>query len=697
MKGIIQKITESQLVTLKTYKPVKAALVLLGLQAFTISEIMAQEDTTSHNMSEVVVTGQYKPQSVKSSVYQVRVISKEQIQRQAATRLQDVLNTQLNIRFSQDMATGGSDINMMGLSGQNVKILIDGVPMVGRQGTSNEININQIEVNSIERIEIVEGPLSVIYGADALAGVINIITKKSDKTKISVNARLHEETVGKEYGFKQGIHNQYVGLSGNYKNWYASGNIGRNLFNGWKDSAIGRELVWHKKDQIVGNVVLGYRNEKLNIFYRLDGLDEIIFNPANPTSTQPGIDQDYMTNRLMQQIQASYQLSPMVSVNALGSYTHFTRQVYSTLYYPNGDVRVATAPGLHSLSTFNGYTFRGTAVIKASSKISFQPGVDINLESGDGERIKVGNQHINDYAFFVTSEYTPNERINIRPGVRFVKNSVYDAPPVIPSINTKFSLTKAIDLRLAYARGFRSPSIRELYYDFFDASHSIKGNPDLQAEHSNSFTGSLTWNVKQTKETKLLFSLNGFYNDVENMISYAPDANNNTVTTYINIDHYKTRGFTVNGEYQLNNLRANLGFGYTGRYNQYKDAFKDLPSFRWSPEVNSTISYVFSEIGMDANIFYKLTGKLPYYQIVNNAGTEEARLVETSAYHWADLTVNKKLFKVLTLNAGIRNLFDVTNVNNSAVDVGGHTTVGARPIGYGRSYFLGILFNWTKQ
>ena len=102
--------------------------------------------------------------------------------------MQDALNNELNIRFSQDLATGGSDITMMGLKGQNVKILIDGLPMVGRQGTSNEIDINQIDINSIERIEIVEGPMSVVYGADALAGVINIITKKA-RPKISVSAR----------------------------------------------------------------------------------------------------------------------------------------------------------------------------------------------------------------------------------------------------------------------------------------------------------------------------------------------------------------------------------------------------------------------------------------------------------------------------------------------------------------------------
>jgi len=660
----------------------------------------AQEDSLKvKELGEVVVsTGQYKPQSVKNSVYQVRVIGGEQIRKQSAAKLQDVLNSQLNIRFSQDLATGGSDITMMGLSGQNVKILIDGVPMIGRQGTSNEININQVEVNSIERIEIVEGPMSVIYGADALAGVINIITKKAGREKFAINARVQEETVGKEYGIDEGIHNQYLGVSGRYKNWYASGGIGRNLFQGWKDTATGRELIWHKKDQIVGNAVVGYRNERLNVYYRLDGLDEIITNPANfPPGNQPAIDQDYITDRLMQQLQASYKFSNKLSANALASYTHFTRQVYSTLYYPDGDVRVATAPGLQSISTFDGFTFRATAVYTPSSIISFQPGVDINTESGDGERIKAGVQRINDYAFFLTSEITPKAWLNIRPGIRVIKNSVYDAPPVIPSINTKFLLARDLDLRLAYARGFRAPSIRELYYDFFDASHSIAGNPNLEAEHSNSFTGSLTWNAVRTKTVKLNTTLSGFYNDVSNMIGYAADAANPTVTTYVNIAKYKTRGGTLTGQLIAGNLDASLGFGYTGRYNEYSEIDKDLPSFKWSPEVTSIISYGFPKIGFSANLYYKFTGKLPYYQQVTDNGQTQIRLAETEAYHWADLTLNKKLFGLLTVNAGIRNLFDVTAIANTAVSGGAHSSTGARPIGNGRSYFLGLAFNWAKR
>lgn len=675
-------------------------IIYTALLVILTAPVFAQDSLKTKELGNVVVsTGQYRPQSVKNSVYQVRVITGEQIRKQSASRLQDVLNSQLNIRFSQDLATGGSDITMMGLSGQNVKILIDGVPMTGRQGTSNEININQIEVNSIERIEIIEGPMSVIYGADALAGVINIITKKSGREKFALNARIQEETVGKEYAlFDQGIHNQYLGASGNYKNWYASGGIGRNLFQGWKDTATGRELTWHKKDQIVGNAVLGYRNAKLDVYYRLDGLDEIITNPANyPAGNQPAIDQDYITDRLMQQIQGSYRFNNRLSINALASYTHFTRQVYSTLAYPNGDVRVATAPGLQTLSTFNGFTFRATAVYAPSSLISFQPGVDVNTESGEGERIKTGTQRITDYAFFLTTEIVPVSWMNIRPGLRVVNNSVYDAPPVIPSINTKFLLTRYLDLRLAYARGFRAPSIRELYYDFFDASHSITGNPNLEAEHSNSFTGSLTWNAMRTRSAKLNATLSGFYNDVDNMISFAVDAANPQVTTYVNIDKYKTRGGTVTGQLITGNLDASLGFGYTGRYNAYSEANKDLPEFKWSPELSSIISYSFPKIGLSANVYYKLTGKLPYYQEAVENGQTVVRLAQTESYHWADLTLNKKLLSMLTVNAGIRNLFDVTAVGNTAVSGGAHSSAGARPVGNGRSYFLGLAFNWSKK
>ena len=664
----------------------------------------AQEDTTrAKELSEVIVTGQYKPQSARASVYQVRTISKERIKQQGATKLQDVLNTELNIRFSQDVATGGSDITMLGLKGQNVKILVDGLPMTGRQGTSNEININQIDINSIERIEIVEGPMSVIYGADALAGVINIITKKAAAAKLSVTARLHEETVGNEYNLsQQGIHNQYAGFTWRHKKWEIGGGFTHNYFGGWKDTASGRELVWHKKDQLMANGFVAYHLSKFNIRYRIDGLDEIITNPGNfqtfpdqVTGEHLAYDQEYLTNRVMHQLQSSYFVNSDLNFQLQSSYTDYSRQVFSTtVSEQTGKTSLDMGTGRQSVVDFTGFTTRALMNYRLSKTFTFQPGIDINLDRGEGERLKSGTNKVNDYALFVTWEITPSKNINIRPGLRFIENSVYDAPPVIPSINTKFGLTSNIDLRIAYARGFRSPSLRELYFNFFDASHQIIGNPDLKAETSHSFTGSLNW--KQDVSGKGVYTavISGFYNSVKNLIDYAVSANDPNIFILTNVSDSKTAGVNFNSTAKCKQWNVAAGFGYTGFYNDYSATDESFPQMQWSAEVTSTIGYSFKNIGLNANLFYKFTGKRPYYAVNSN---QEVVLTEQEGYHMADLTVNKKIFDYLSINAGIRNLFDVDRITSRYAGGGTHGSNGVRNLATGRSFFVGLNFNWEKK
>ena len=679
-------------------------ILMAGLSTIITINLTAQEDTTkAKELPEVVVTGQYKPQSAKASVYQVRSISKDRIQKQGATKLQDVLSNELNIRFTQDVATGGSGITMMGLKGQNVKILVDGLPMTGRQGTSNEIDVNQIDINSIERIEIVEGPLSVVYGADALAGVINIITKKAAAEKFSITARINEESVGGEYGIEQGIHNQYVGVSFRSKNWELGGSFGHNYFGGWQDTAVGRELVWHKKDQLLANGFIAYHKSNFNVRYRIDGLDEIITNPGNYQSFPDQVsgeylayDQEYLTNRVMHQLQSSYFVNSDLNFQLQSTYSDYSRQVFSTtVSQATGKVSLDMGAGKQSVVDFTGFTVRGIAYYKLSKTVSFQPGIDINLERGEGERLKEGANKIDDYAFFISSEITPSTKINIRPGLRFIKNSVYDAPPVVPSLNSKFVLSKSLDLRAAYARGFRAPSLRELYFSFFDANHQIVGNPDLEAETSHSFTGSVNWNKTVQHNVKYTAVLGGFYNKVKNLIDYAVSASDPNVFILTNVSDSKTAGVNLLTTAKCKQWNLSVGAGYTGFYNDYSEADESLEQLQWSPEVNSTISYNFTKAGLDVNLFYKFTGKRPYYAI--NTSTQKVVLTEQEGYHLADITLNKKAFKYLSFNAGIRNLFDVDRITSTYADGGTHGAGGTRNIATGRSFFAGVSFNWSKK
>ena len=655
----------------------------------------------SKTLTEVIITGQYRPQSVKNSVYQVRSISAEQIRRQGANSLPDILNKQLNIRFSQDLSTGGTSVAMMGMKGQNLKVLIDGLPLTGRQGATNEIDISQVDIHSIERIEIVEGPMSVIYGADALAGVINIITKKASRSPITVSARLHEETVGNEYGITQGIHNQHLSLGGRLKNWELGGAVGRNYFGGWKDTASDRELIWHKKDQLLANGFMGYANGKFRARYRVDGLDEIITNPGNFLSVQQSSgdtlanDQEYLSRRVMHQFKAGYTPNGIWNVQLQSAYTSYSRQVFSTtVSKKTGDTRLDMGTGRQSVVHFTGFTTRVSAVYKFSPLVSVQPGAEIQLDAGEGERLQSGNNQVNDYAFFITSEITPGSKWNIRPGLRFISNSVYQAPPLIPSLNIKYGISRALDLRLAYARGFRSPSLRELYFNFFDANHQILGNPELEAETSHSFTGSLNWNRVTESKSAYTITLGAFYNAVKNGIDYAVSANDPNIYILTNVADAKTAGMNTTISYVRNRWNLSAGAAYTGFYNDYVNTDHTLPQLQWSPEANAAIGYTIREAGLDLNLFYKFTGKRPYYTLTS---TQQFERVSQQAYHLADLTITKKACRHFVFSAGIRNLFNVDRIRSTGGTTGIHTASGTTNIASGRSVFAGIIFNWEKN
>jgi outer membrane receptor for ferrienterochelin and colicins len=651
-----------------------------------------QDSLRSYELQELVVTGEVEPQSVQTTVYNVRTIPLERLQAQGATRLQDVLNTELNIRFSQDLALGGSNLSMMGLPGQNVKVLLDGVPLVGRQGTGNEININQINVNSIERIEVVEGPMAVIYGADALAGVINIITKKSLEEKLNVSASIHEETAGNEYSLTKGIHNQNISIGYRVKSFYFNGNVTRNDFRGWKGDSVDREKEWHPKTQWIAGGVAGYNKGGFNAYYRIDALDEKIYNPGQFQGRE-AIDQNYITQRLMHQVQVTNRFSDRLSANAALSYTNYERRTQSIAVDKESGRETLAAAALQNTDQFSGLTVRGALNYKISDVLSLQPGFDINSETGSGPRLKQGENAISDYAGFLSADIK-TRIISFRPGIRIVRNSVYDAPPVIPSLNTKIVLGENDDLKLSYGRGFRAPSIRELYFNFFDASHSIEGNPNLEAELSHSFNAAWNSRLVETDSWSLKTTLSGFYNHVENMIDYGLKPGSNA-TTYINVNRFKSTGLTANGTIKNNVVEFRAGFAYTGRYNSLVEAAGDVPEFSWSPEINSSVTYHFNPT-LTAFMFYKYTGKTPAYVIDTDNNT--AVLSETDGYHWADVTIQKSFAKYLSVSGGVRNLLNVTRISNSAAGGSGHGVSGStRPIGYGRSFFVTINFRFTKS
>jgi len=299
---------------------------------------------------------------------------------------------------------------------------------------------------------------------------------------------------------------------------------------------------------------------------------------------------------------------------------------------------------------------------------------------------------------FLSSEIQLGDAIQLRPGLRFVQNSVYDAPPVIPSLNAKIKLTERVDLRAAYAKGYRAPILRELYFVFKDSSHDIIGNEDLKAETSDSFNGSISWGVIDRNTFTYQTVLSGFYNHFNDMIDLAADATVSSASMYLNVAKFKTKGVEWNNTFGVGNLKATVGLSYIGRYNQYTET-SETPEFTWTPELNTNLTYELQKIGASLGFFYKFNGKRPAYVLTQGSSTAPSGVVlsEIAAFHLADLTASKTVNKLLSLNAGVRNLFDVTRLRTTNGGTDPHSGGGAAPMGFGRSFFLGLTMQFSKN
>jgi len=680
---VVQSITCHR-ITMEIYIPHSGTFLI---EPITIVE-------NSRQIGEVVVTGQFSPRSMQNSVYRVRSISNERIRQSGATQLKGLLETELGIQFRNDLATGESDIQLMGMSGQNVKILLDGIPVIDRG--SNRQSLSHLDLNTIRRVEIVEGPMSVQYGTDALAGVINLISVTGDENEqpLRITARVMEESAGSEYSFGdgKGTHMQHVGLVYNHASgWFAEANATRNNFGGYQGINTGRAKEWRAREQLMGQAGTGFRGEDAEMWYRLNLLDEVIIGEGDINPGGMATDKDFVTTRMTHQLQGSWRPNYSLSLNAMGSFQQLDRQTRTTtLNTLTGDRRLSLAQGDQDLSELSHLFGRVTATNRFTDKISVQAGVEYRWDTSSGERVQ-GNPSITDYSLFVSAEWQPVQRVEVRPGLRFSENSVYEAPPVIPSINTRITLGQRADFRASYGKGFRAPALRELYFWFFNANHSIRGNTNLRAEHSDSFSGSLTFRPLHDANTRLNLTLSGFYNHFNDLITIARDADEPEINTFINIATHKTTGGTFEASLTRGHLQAGAGFSHVGRYNRHA-GIANSPSFDWSPEINANARYRFEVINTTLSMVYKYTGRRPFHEIVNVGGQNTLNKAYIDAFHHADLTATKSINNHLDLQIGVKNLFDVTSVRNSSLVSGGHNTTGPMPLGFGRSWFAGLSF-----
>ncbi len=641
------------------------------------------------NLKDVVVTGQFEANTTQKAVQQIRVIDRKRIDQQGAVNLKDVLTNELNIRLSQDGVLG-TQMNMMGLGGQNVKILIDGVPVIGRM--DGNIDVSQLNLNNIERIEIIEGPMSVIYGTDALGGVINLITKKPTSKQYSLSVNSCYETVG--------TYNTDANAGFKYRNWAITASGGRNYFDGFSTTTSDsiRAQQWKPREQYFGDIQLTYKFKKQSHRLYSQGFTETITSRNNPTITPYSItafDDYFITSRWHNSLYSDFYFNNKASLNLINSYSTFERRKNS--YIKNlvtGNEQLTPNTEDHDTTTFDLLLMRGTYTTHNATLFNSQIGYDINIETGTGKRLKDSEQSIGDYAGFYIAEIKLLDKLTLNQGVRFIYNTQYGAP-VIPSFNIKYDISKTLTFRGSYAQGFRAPSLKELYLFFVDVNHYIIGNPDLKAETSHNFLASIT-HTKDYKKVSFKTDVSGFYNNVTNLIYLALKPNDffPNLYTYKNMGQFETKGVNVSGTVKYKNISATLGYSYTGRLNQ-QDSLKSLPLFAYSNEVRANATYTFPKTKTDLSIFAKYNGAMPGYSVADDNTVYQTKM---QAYSMVDASITQPLFKgKVSFTIGAKNLADITNITSNTTSGAHSSGSGNVSMAMGRFFFTSIKINIAKN
>jgi outer membrane receptor protein involved in Fe transport len=645
-------------------------------------------------LNEVVVTGQYEPEPLKNSLIKVKTIGPAEMENRGATSLAQALQYQVNYSLEPDPATGTVGLSIQGLDSRQVKVLLDGVPLSGRTG--NSVDLSQINISNVERIELVEGPLAVQYGTDAMAGVINIISKNPSGQKPFLRLDIQEETVGESYGTNEGIHQQNIFFgTGFAKDFYTQFELGYRYFGGFQGGLEGREKLWDPKRNITGNFKLGFRPKSAKLEYRFDYFDEKIDSKASAQGilNPIALDEVYKTRRMIHQLNGYYSLKNSKKLDWVISYTDYERiknQYVNQL--TTGEKVLSQAEGAQDTAVIYAYLFRGIFSGKPSERFSYQLGVDFNHEKGQGGRI-LGNdlKELGDFAGFASLQYSFSSRFSSRLGLRYAYNSNYQGPP-LPSLHLKYKLLPNLDIRFSYGRGFRAPALKELYFIFYDASHRLRGNESLEPEYSHHFDLGFSHKIELSGEKFLVSDLTIFFNDLSNQITFGQDLNDPTITTYINAKRYRTLGFSLNESVGFKHWEIGAGIGVTGRYNEFSDSIR-LDKYLFSPEINTSVSYHPELWGLSFSLFYKFTGAVPQYTLgQDDNGNPEVLLGKRKGFHWADFSVTKKFPKAVSLVLGVKNILDVTSVDQVSEGGATHATGNQLPIGYGRSYFFRLIF-----
>ncbi len=626
------------------------------------------------SINDLVITGQSAPILATQSIYKVNTISATQIGQRGAANLNEVLNYETNNFVSNDNILGSS-VNIGGVGGQNVKILINGIPVTGRE--NGNIDLGQINLPNIKKVEMIQGPMSVMYGSNALGGVINLITATTQKP-YTISVKSYLESIGR------------YNLCGNFslnKNKHSLQlSFARNFFQGWtpKDS-VDRYQLWKPKTQYLSDLQYTYDFKKVKLTYFSSFLNEKITNKGTPiVNPYEGyaFDEYYRTHRFINSLGTNVKLSEKENLSFANSFTNYKRtknrfkkDLVSLDQYETKNV------GDQDTSIFNNWNLRGTFTSTRVKNVDFLGGYEYSLEKANSFKLADQTQQIGEIGLF-TSFLFKYKTLNLQPSIRYTYNSKF-AKAISPAIHSKIELTKNTQLRASYARGFRAPTLKEMYLQFVDQNHTIIGNADLKPEIGDHLEIGITHTRKLNKLTAQ-FGFTGYYNAIQNLITLAVYNGQGVLRIYDNLDHYRNFIAAGQGKLDFKKMSIQQSFGFTHVLESVV-----VPKHTIY-EISTTFSYKNEYLKTTFNFNYKFNSKQPVLTI-------DDKYLFTSPIHIGNFSMQRSFFKnYLQAQFGIKNLFNIQNARlNGATDVQGsaHTSSTGMQLFPARSLFFNFIYS----
>jgi outer membrane receptor for ferrienterochelin and colicins len=262
-------------------------------------------------------------------------------------------------------------------------------------------------------------------------------------------------------------------------------------------------------------------------------------------------------------------------------------------------------------------------------------------------------------------------------------------------MNVKFTPGDFV-IRGSYAKGFKAPSLKQLYLYFKDSNHEISGNENLLPEIANNFSLSADYQYQFTRHL-IEAGISFFYNSSENAIQLAVDTARAGWGKYFNVDNnkYRTKGLETRLAYHfMQRMTLQVGYSLTGR-----SRIDDTEKYEYSGDIASSLTYQSRRYNYELAVSYKYSDDYLDFNGNFNSNEELNGIAYRSIDHYQimDITLLKPLFQNrLTLSGGIKNLFDVKLVESSGTLNYHGSGSTSTAIGYGRTYFLKVTFQIDK-